>query len=137
MGSEFTFYDYFDADGVGTNIINDWLNGDGKEAKAYFNRTIGYLEGSPPAGFQDTVWRDPYVWPLHNEWVDFYEIRKKLKKVAYRLIGKVEGRNVFLVTWAYHKGKNWETDITIQTAKERVNQMKNDAVKYRREHDNS
>jgi len=135
MGSEFTFYDYINADGDGANIINDWLNGDGKEAKAYFNRMIGYLEGSPPAGSQSSVWRDPYVWPLHREWKGFFEIRKKLKKIPYRLIGKIEGRSVLLITWGYHQG-NWKADITPQTAEERVNQMKN-VAKYRREHDNS
>jgi hypothetical protein len=136
MGSEFTFYDYIDADGDGANVINDWLNGDGKQAKAYFNRMIGYLEGSPPAGSQDSVWRDPYTWPLHGEWEDFTEIRKKVKGVQYRLIGKVEGRNVLLITWGFHKG-SWETDITPQTGKERAVQMKNNPGKYRREHDNS
>ena len=136
MGSEFTFYDYVDADGSKANVIRSWLNGDGKEAKAYFNRMIGYLEGSLPAGSQDSVWRDPYTWPLHKEWKEFIEIRKKIKGVQYRLIGKVDGRNVFLVTWGYHKG-SWETDITPQTGRERVNQMKDNPEKYRREHDNS
>ncbi|MFC1845793.1 hypothetical protein ACFLYM_00060 [Chloroflexota bacterium] len=56
MGNEFTFYDYIDADGSGSNIIWDWLNGDAKEAKAPFNLIIGYLEASPPAGSQDSVW---------------------------------------------------------------------------------
>lgn len=134
MGSEHNFYDYIDANGA--NVINAWLNGNGKEAKAHFNRVIDWLEGSLPAGSQETVWRDPYVWPLHDEWKGFCEIRKKVRGVEYRLIAKVEERNVFLVTWGYHKG-NWKTDITAQTAKERVNEMKNDALKYRKEHDNS
>lgn len=136
MGSEFTFYDYINADGDGTNVINNWLNGDGRKTKAHFNRMIAYLEASPPAGFRDTAWSPKNVWPLHGIWKDFIEIRKKIDGVQYRLIGKVEGRNVFLVTWGYHTGE-WETDITPQTAKERIIQMKNDAVKYRREHDNS
>ena len=136
MGSEFTFYDYIDVDGSGANVINDWLNGDGKEAKAYFNRMIGYLEGSLPAGSQESVWQHPYTWLLRGKWKDFIEIRKKVKGVQYRLVGKVEGRKVFLVTWGFHKG-TWETDITPQTGKERAAQMKNNPGKYRREHDNS
>ena len=136
MGSEFTFYDYIDADGDNVNVIKDWLNGDGKQAKAYFNRMIGYLEESPPTGSEDSVWRDPYTWPLHGEWKDFIEIRKEVKKVQYRLIGKVEDRCVFLVTSGFHKG-SWEADVTPETSKERVAQMKNNPAKYRREHDNS
>lgn len=136
MGSEFTFYDYIDADSSGDNVIKSWFNGEGKDAKAHFNRMIGYLEGSPPASSQDSVWRAPYTWPLHREWRDFIELRKKVKGVQYRLIGKVEDRKVFLITWGVHKG-TWETYITPQTAKERVTQMKNNPEKYRREHDNS
>lgn len=136
MGSEFTFYDYIDADGGGTNIINDWLNGGGKEAKAYFNRMIGYLEASPLAGSQDSFWRAPYTWPLHGAWTNFIEIRKKIRGVQYRIIGKIEGRNVLLVTWGCHKG-SWQANITAQTAKERVSQMKNNPERYRREHDYS
>jgi hypothetical protein len=134
MGSEFTFYDYIDADGGGANVIKDWLNGDGKQAKAHFNRMIGYLENSSSAGSQDSVWRNPYVWHLHGEWKGFIEIRKKVNRVQYRLIGKVENRNVFLITWGYHKG-SWETDITPQTGKDRVTQMNSNPARYRREHD--
>ena len=57
MGREFTFYDYIDANGV--NVIRDWLNGDGKPAKAYFTVIIGQLEASPPPGGKDSVWRLP------------------------------------------------------------------------------
>jgi hypothetical protein len=136
MGSEFTFYDYIDADGSGTNVINDWLNGGGKEAKAYFNRVIGYLEASPPPRSQDSVWCAPYALPLHGAWKKFIEIRRKVKGVQYRLIGKMEGRSVLLLTWGYHKG-SWQTDITPQTARERVSQMKNNPERYGREHDHS
>jgi len=134
MGKEFTFYDYIDADGDGTNIIKSWLNGAGKPAKARFNRVIGWLENSSPAGSQESVWRAPYVWPLHEEWKGFKEIRKEVDRVQYRLIGKVENRNVFLVTWGYHKGV-WKTDITHQTAKERIAKMNNKPERYRIEHD--
>ena len=95
---------------------------------------IGYLENSSPAGSQESVWHSPYVWPLHEEWKGFIEIRKKVDRVEYRLIGKVENRNVFLVTWGYHKGV-WKTDITHQTAKERIAKMNNKPERYRIEHD--
>jgi len=140
MGSQFTFYDYIDAEGSGTNIIKDWLNSEGKEAKARFNRMISYLEESPPAGYRDSVWCDPYVWPLRNEWKGFKEIRKKVKGVQYRLIGKVvevKGvRNVYLVTWGYHVGK-WAANITVEEAIDRVNKMNSEPDKYRIEHENS
>lgn len=134
MASEFTFYDYIDADGSQTNIINDWLNGDGNRAKAYFNSMINHLEASPPAGFRDTFWCFPYIRPLGGKWKGFKEIRKKADRVQYRLICKVEDRSVFLVTWGFHKG-SWETDITPQTGKDRVTQMKDNPIKYRRWHD--
>jgi hypothetical protein len=134
MGTEYTFYDYVDADNSKVNIINDWLNGEGKVTKAYFNSMISNLGASPPPGSHDSVWRKPYTWPLHGKWKDFFEIRKKVKGVQYRLIAKVENRNVFLITWGYHKG-SWETDITPETGKERVNQMINNPTKYRRKHD--
>lgn len=136
MGSEFTFYDYFDADHTGLNMINEWLNGGGKPVKAHFNSVIRYLEASPPAGFQDSVWCAPYTRPLQGKWKDFIEIRQKVNKVQYRLIAKREGREILLVTWGFHKG-SWETDITPENGKQRVIQMKNNPGKYRREHDNS
>jgi hypothetical protein len=136
MSCEFTFYDYIDADGTGTNIINDWLNGAGKQAKAHFNRMIDYLEVSPPAGFQYSFWVPPYVLPLKGQWGGFKEIRKQVAGVQYRLICKVEDRNVYLITWGYHRG-SWETDITPQTGKERVTRMKDNPGKYRRWHDSN
>ena len=136
MGSEYTFYDYIDTGETGQNIINSWLNGDAKEAKAYFNRIIGYLEGSPPPGSQDSVWHKPYAYPLHNAWNGFIEIRRKVKGLQYRLIGMIDVRNVLLVTWGYHRGGKWETDITPKTAKERIKQMQSNPIEYRRLHDN-
>ncbi len=75
-------------------------------------------------------------WLEKKDWKDFIEIRKETKGVQYRLICKIEGRDVFLVTWGFHKG-SWNTDITPQTAKDRAVQMKNYPGTYRREHDNS
>ena len=135
MSNIYTFYDYVDAGGSGENIINGWLNGDGRDAKAYFNRLIGYLEASPPPSSKDTVWQRPYTWPLRGEWKGFIEIRKKVKGLQYRLIGKMEVRDVLLVTWGYHR-ERWETDIAPHTALIRLNQMLENPEKYRRKHDN-
>ena len=129
MGSEYTFYDYVDADGMGSNMINDWLNDGGRDAKAGLNAIIRHLEATPPA-----LWSKPIAYPLHNEWRGFWELRKKIKRVPYRLIGKMEGREILLVTWGFHKGR-WRVEATVQTAKERVEQMIGEPVKYRREHD--
>ncbi len=133
MGSEYTFYDYIDADGDGSNVINAWLNGQGKLAKAHFNHVILNLEGSPPPGYKDTVWHPHFVHALEKPWKGFVEFRKT-GSVQFRLVGQVEGRSVFLVGMGFHRGR-WETDITPATGKERVSQMKKDPARYRRPHD--
>lgn len=132
MGNEFTFYDYIDADGDGANVIKDWLNGDGKDAKAHFTNIMPQLEVSAPA-----VWRN-YAKPMKTikgqKWHGFQELRK-LGKVNYRLIFKMEGHNVFLVACAIHKGQNYTTNVSPQTALKRVAQMIDNPAKYRREHE--
>ena len=135
MSSEFTFYDYIDADGDGKNVISGWLNGDGKPAKAFFTVKIGQLEASPPPRFRDSVWKYPYVIPMKYEWDGFIELRKEAANVQYRLLGKMEGHSVFLVACGIHKGQHYKTDISPQTALRRVDQMKNNPSKYRREHE--
>jgi hypothetical protein len=134
MGSEFTFYDYIDADGDGTNVIKSWLSGDGKDAKAYFTMIVGHLEASPPPRFTDSVWKKPYVEPMKREWSTFIALRKT-GRVQYRLLDKMIGRSVYLVACGIHKGKNYETDVTPQTALIRISQMINNPAKYRREHE--
>ena len=135
MSSEFTFYDYIDADGGGTNIISNWLNSSGKDAKAFFTMVIGQLEASPPPGFSDSVWGSPYTKPMKGKWDGFIELRKKAKGVQYRILGQMDGRNVFLVAYGIHKKPYYETDVSPQIALQRVNQMKNNPSKYRREHE--
>ncbi len=135
MGTEYTFYDYIDADGDGSNVIKSWLNGEGKLALASFIIAISLLEGSPPGGMVDSVWKRPYVIDLKGEWKGFIELRKKVKRIQYRLIGKRMNRNVFLVTWGFHDGQGWHTDIPPKTALIRVNQMTTNPTKYRREHE--
>lgn len=135
MGAEYTFYDYIDADGDGGNLINNWLNGGGKPAKARYIIVIGNLEASPPRGFTDTVWKHPYVIDLHGEWQSYIEIRVKKDKNQYRLIGKKLDRDVLLVTWGYHDGRGWYTDITPETADIRIDRMIKNPLRYRRKHE--
>ncbi|MBF8264658.1 MAG: hypothetical protein HW384_522 [Dehalococcoidia bacterium] len=132
MGSEFTFYDYIDANGV--NVIRNWLNGDGKPAKMFFTTIIGQLEASPPPGGKDSVWKHPYTWPMKGEWDGFFELRKEASGVQYRLLGQIRNRVVFLVAYGIHKDQYYNTDVTSQTARNRVNQMEDNPAKYRREH---
>ncbi len=135
MGSEYTFYDYIDADGDGANVIKDWLNGEGKPADASFIMVINQLEASPPGGMMDSVWKPPYVIDLKGKWKGFIELRKKVKTIQYRLIGKRIDRSVFLVTWGFHDGQGWHTGIPPKTALIRVTQMIANPTKYRREHE--
>ncbi len=135
MGAEYTFYDYNDAEESENNIIKDWLDDGGSAANANFTVRIEQLEASPPGDFADSVWRPPFVKPLQGKWKGFTEIRVKVNKSQYRLIGKKIDRDIFLVTWGYHDGRGWHTDVTPATAKERVNRMISNPAAYRREHE--
>lgn len=139
MGSEFTFYDYIDADGGGTNVIKSWLNGEGKPAKAHFIMMIPRLEASPPPGWKDSVWVEPHTKLMKDKdekWHGFIELRK-LGSVQYRLIARMQDRRVFLVACGVHKERNYRTDVSPQTALSRVTQMTNNPAKYRREHEHN
>ncbi len=133
MGREYTFYDYIDEGG--NNVIKDWLNGAGKAAKLKFFFRIDQLEASPPRGFQDTVWQYPYADDLEGEWKGFTEIRARKDNNEYRLIGQKQDRDVLLVTWGYHDGKGWNTDIPPGTAKIRIKNMLEAPLKFRRKHE--
>ncbi len=135
MGSEYTFYDYIDADGNGNNVIKDWLNGGGNPAKARFIMVISQLEASPPRGFVDSVWKHPFVDDLKGTWKGFIEIRVKVNKTQYRLIGMKRNRDVLLITWGFHDGQGWHADIPPGTANIRVKQMIANPLKYGREHE--
>lgn len=134
MGNEFTFYDYIDADGDGTNVIKSWLNNDGKGSKAYFIWLIPHLEASSPPGAKDTHWVKKYVKNMDKEWDGFIELRKT-GSVQYRLIGQRRDRDVLLVASGIHKDQNFRTTVSPRTASNRVNQMVNDSTKYRKEHE--
>lgn len=135
----YTFYDYIDADGNGTNVIRSWLNGDGKDAKPRFAVLIPLMETSSPPGSENSFWTEPYAKLLKNrrreKWGGFTEIRIKAKNVQYRLLGQIEGRAVFLVACGIHKDQHFTTDVSPETALNRINQMKNSPAKYRREHE--
>lgn len=136
MGSEFTFYDYIDADGGGDNVIKSWLNGNGKKAKAYFTMIIGQLEASPPHRTADSVWGEPFTKVMKSKWKGFIELRKR-GSIQYRLIAQMRGRDVFLVACGVHKGKDYRTDVTPATALSRVTQMITNPSRYRREHEHN
>lgn len=133
MGSEYTFYDYIDADGGGTNVIEAWLNGYGKPAKAYFTMMINQLEASPPPRTADSVWGSGYTKLMKGEWKGFIELRKT-GGVQYRLLGQMRDRSVFLVATGVHKAPDYDTDVSPQTARTRVTQMTNNPAKYGRKH---
>lgn len=135
MGSEYTFYDYINADGGGENVIKSWLNGEGKDSKAHFTMIIPLLEASPPPRTADSVWKKPYTEPLKREWDGFIALRKT-GSVQYRLLAKMIDRSVYLVACGVHKGgETYETDATPQTALIRVSRMINNPARYRREHE--
>lgn len=134
MGVEYTFYNYIDADGDGTNVIKSWLNGDGKNAKAHFTMIISNLEASPPPCTADSVWGEPYTKLMRGDWDGFIELRKT-GRVQYRLLAQMQGRSVFLVACGIHKGQNYITDVSPQTASRRVKQMIDNPTLYRREHE--
>jgi hypothetical protein len=72
---------------------------------------------------------------MKRQWKGFVEIRTEAKNVQYRILGQMKGRSVFLVACGIHKGQNYSTDVSHQTALNRVHQMENNPAKYRREHE--
>jgi hypothetical protein len=132
MGSEFTFYDYIDADKDGANVIKEWLNSEGKDAKAHFINIIPHVEASPPAVL--TIYAKPLKNKKGQKWDGFLELRKR-GKVNFRLIFKIEGRNLLLVACGIHKGHNYITNVSPQTALNRVAQMVDNLAKYGTEHE--
>ena len=134
MGAEYTFYDYINADGDGTNVIKRWLNSDGKDAKAHFTMIISHLEASAPPRTADSVWGKPYTELMKNDWDGFIELRKT-GGVQYRLLAQMQGRSVFLVACGIHKEQKYITDVSPQTASRRVKQMIDTPTRHRREHE--
>ena len=80
MGLFWIFYDYVDEDG--NNLIHHWLNTEGKDAKAKFNCWIRHLEA-----IELGQWRRPLVDTLTGECQGLFEIRVRVARVAYRLLG--------------------------------------------------
>ena len=80
MGLHWTFYDYVDENGQ--NLINLWLNDEGKKAKASLNNRIKHLESIPPG-----KWTRPRVDTLTEECAGLFEIRTEKSNAQYRLLG--------------------------------------------------
>lgn len=135
MGTEYRFYDYIDADGDGSNVIKNWLNGEAKNAKAGFTLILGNLEASPPPGAQGSFWKKPYAKFMKREWDCFWELRKEVSNVQYRLLCQMINRDVYLVAFGIHKGQNYTTTVSPQTASNRVAQMIENPTRYGREHE--
>jgi len=127
MGTEYTFYDYIDADNDGSNVINSWLHNDGSASKAFFDQIIPYLEESPPP------WMSKYTEKMRGKWKGFIEIRKT-GSVQYRLLGQMRGRKIYLVACAIHKAPYYLTTVTPNKALLRIEQMDKNPTKYRRYH---
>jgi hypothetical protein len=128
MSKEFIFFDYIDADGHRDNVIKNWLNGPGKNAKSYFTHILAYLEQTP------LPWIKKYSKSLKGDWQGFIELRKT-GRVQYRLIGKIVKRNIYLVACGIHKDQRYTTDISPQIASSRVSQMIKEPLTYGREHE--
>jgi len=135
MTKEYHFYDYIDADKGSVNVINTWLNNEAKDSKFHFNQVIKHLEASTPPGTQGTFWIKKYAKRMKGDWKGFWEIRRQVKNVQYRLMGWMNGREVFLVAYATHK-EDYLPIISSTTAKNRVRQIIDNPKKYRRNHDN-
>jgi hypothetical protein len=80
MGTEFTFFDYLDADGI--NTIKVWLDGPGKTVKAKVNNWLRHLEATPPGD-----WKRPLVDTLTDECAGLFEIRVEKSHLQYRILG--------------------------------------------------
>ena len=79
MGFYWTFYDYVDENGE--NLINRWLNNEGKKAKSKFNSWIRHLEGTAPG-----KWKRPLIDTLTDDCEGLLEIRAIQSGINYRLL---------------------------------------------------
>src|ERR1051326_5189059 len=78
MGSQSTFYDYIDENGV--NVVSQWLRGPGRDARAKFNIRIAHLEATPLHEWREPFWKD-----LKGECDGLFEIRAQVRRVRFRL----------------------------------------------------
>lgn len=112
MGSEFTFYDYVDEDGV--NVISAWLTGQGPRARAKFNQVIFHLEATPKG-----QWRRPIVDTLGGDCSGLFEIRSFVNGKQLRLLGFHQPghrKEVTLVFGTEEKGGEFNPASTCQQA---------------------
>ena len=88
MGSQFTFYDFVDAEGE--NVVYAWLHQIPTGAKQKFDRRMEHLEAMPP-GQWGTGSR--FVDTLTDRACDgLFEIRVPLNGTQYRILGAHNGR---------------------------------------------
>ena len=136
MGTQYTFYDYINAQG--DNEILLWLNdvgGRGKDRhklKAQFTRILLHLEGASTG-----EWRRPQFDNLHDECAGLYEIRKEFKNIPYRLIGfhgpgQAAGTLVF---GAREINDQFDPSETCRIAQGIKALVLSDPSTYRRQHD--
>ena len=80
MGSEFTFYDYI----IEQNVIQAWFKDEKVPLKIRikFDKWLLHLEGTPVG-----QWKRPLVDTLPENCEGLFEIRAKLSKVQYRILG--------------------------------------------------
>ena len=136
MGSQYTFYDYINAQGE--NEILQWLHNVGGRGKngikfraAFTERLLG-LEGTPQVD-----WSRPPAAVLHGDCAGLYEVRKEIKNVQYRLIGfhgpgEATGTLVF---GAREVNDKFVPSNTCQIAQEIKALVLSNPGVYRREHD--
>ena len=130
MDAEFTIYDYLNHQGH--NVIRDWLNEAGPGVKARFTILIGLLEATPPG-----QWTRPVVGSLTGDCEGLFEIRAKVQRVQYRLLGfyGTGRREVTLVVGARKSNNRWVPLSIPDTAQRRKADVTNDPVRFRTVHE--
>jgi hypothetical protein len=129
MGVEFTFFDYVDESGE--NVIRAWLKQQGTKVEARFDGDIRTLEAFPPE-----QWRRPYVAKLKGECAGLIEIRRRILRVQYRLLGFYgpNDREVTLVVGAIEKDRKWVPLTACETGLRRKYEVLVDPITHRRRH---
>lgn len=131
MGSEFTFYDYINE--AGENVVHDWLNGPGTPAKAKFTQWLLFLEATPPG-----AWTRPLVDTLTDQCQGLFEIRTRIARVRYRLIGcHGPGTRSPTLLYGIIKKASRVQVSDCQEALSRKRKAETNPNKHRREHDYS
>ena len=128
MGSEFTFYDRLDDQGV--NVVHEWLGGIPKGAKAKFTKWLLHLEGLPPG-----EWRRPLVDTLDGRCDGLFEVRVSLSGQQYRILGSHSADRKPTLVHCFIKGDDRVPDEDCDRAQLSRAQVESDPAKHRVEHD--